>query len=81
MENEGHSGYTIDDTDQRTGIASFTPSMVSQHTPNIVLLMIGTNDIDTQYQLTGAPDRLASLVDSILAASDNLAFLWSWPRS
>ena len=59
--NEGHPGWTIA---QITGIA--TPSSALGGSPEIVLLHIGTNDLPNS--LSGASDRLAQLVDQILAA-------------
>jgi hypothetical protein len=59
--NEGHPGWTIA---QVAGIA--TPSSALQASPEIVLLHIGTNDLPNS--LSGASDRLAQLVDQILAA-------------
>src|SRR5271169_4535825 len=59
--NEGHPGWTVA---QITGIA--TPSSALKNSPEIVLLHIGTNDMPNS--LTGASDRLAQLVDQIVAA-------------
>jgi hypothetical protein len=62
--NEGHPGWTIA---QITGIA--TPSNALKDAPQIILLHIGTNDLPNS--LTGASDRLAQLVDQIVAALPN----------
>jgi lysophospholipase L1-like esterase len=35
--------------------------------PNVVLIMIGTNDVDIQLDLNAAPNRLKTLVDTIYA--------------
>jgi len=59
--NEGHPGWTIA---QVTAIA--TPSSALKDAPEIVLLHIGTNDLPNS--LTGASDRLAQLIDQIVAA-------------
>jgi len=60
---EGHRGFTID---------QMVPFVASdaQYAPNIILLHIGTNDT---YMTNpgGAPARLQSLVDMILAAYPN----------
>jgi len=58
--NEGHPGWTIA---QITGIANASSAL--KDAPGIVLLHIGTNDLPKS--LTGASDRLAQLVDQILA--------------
>jgi GDSL-like Lipase/Acylhydrolase family len=61
MNNEGHPGWTIA---QITNIANASSAL--NDAPAIVLLHIGTNDLPNS--LTGASDRLAQLVDQILAA-------------
>jgi GDSL-like lipase/acylhydrolase family protein len=67
---EGYSGYNIDTTPLRTGISPFFPAAITTYKPHIVLLMIGTNDVDTGE--TTIPTRLGTLMDSILAADPNL---------
>ncbi len=74
---EGHSGWTIADKpapgprdglqDQMVGWLTNKPANM----PHIVTLMIGTNDIDTNYDLPNAPKRLATLVDTITGAAPN----------
>lgn len=78
---EGHPGFTIDDGGGRSGIHSLTaPAMMKFH-PNIVTLMIGTNDIDAQLDLADAPRRLGggpndagmpSLIDTIFNIDPNV---------
>jgi lysophospholipase L1-like esterase len=60
---EGHSGYTID---------MMQPFVAQdmQYNPNIILLHIGTNDTYMSNP-AGAPMRLQTLVDMILAAYPN----------
>jgi lysophospholipase L1-like esterase len=58
---EGHSGRTI------SFIAGRIPDPALTDGPHIVLLMIGTNDM--YMQPTGAPERLADLLDDILEAA------------
>ncbi|MFG2574105.1 ricin-type beta-trefoil lectin domain protein [Streptomyces sp. NPDC048481] len=58
-DNEGHSGWRIDQID---GIAD---SVLARHRPNVVTLEIGTNDLNGNYQVSTAPDRLRSLIDRI----------------
>jgi lysophospholipase L1-like esterase len=71
--NEGHSGYTIDTGGGRMGLLPVVQSGVVQtYRPNIVTLMIGTNDVDIQLDLPNAPARLATLVDTILSIDSNL---------
>jgi hypothetical protein len=60
---EGHSGYTID---------QMKPFVMSdmQYNPNIILLHIGTNDTYGSSP-SGAPMRLANLVDMLLSTYPN----------
>lgn len=71
--NEGHPGYTIDDSPAvgRTGIEPLVPASLAKNEPNIVTLMIGTNDVDTNDDLANAPHRLGTLIDTITSVSPN----------
>jgi hypothetical protein len=70
---EGHDGWTIDpgySTYGAGGISSLIPSPAFSTIPNIVLLMIGTND--TNFMDTnGMSTRLSSLLDKIVQAAPN----------
>ena len=57
---EGHFGWTISQVD------GLIPDPALNPAPHIVLLHLGTNDIN-QNMLSGAPERLGSLVDQIIA--------------
>jgi lysophospholipase L1-like esterase len=59
-QNEGHSGWTINQ------VAGLIPSPALDGHPDIILLLIGTNDT---YMANpgGAPQRLATLLDTILS--------------
>lgn len=58
-DNEGHSGWRIDQ------IAGIADSALAAYRPNVVTLEIGTNDLNGNYQVSTATDRLKSLVDQI----------------
>jgi lysophospholipase L1-like esterase len=62
---EGYSGYTIDTGGGRTGISTLVDAGISASVPHIVLLMIGTNDVNISLDLTNAPTRLGALLDRI----------------
>jgi lysophospholipase L1-like esterase len=62
---EGYSGYTIDTGGGRTGISTLVDAGISANLPHIVLLMIGTNDVNISLDLTNAPTRLGALLDRI----------------
>lgn len=62
MEHEGVPGDTIEK------IAARLDAAVPMFRPNVVMLMAGTNDMN-QGLTSGAPQRLAALVDQILADS------------
>lgn len=57
-DNEGHPGFTI------TEIAAEAPQDFSK-TPNVVLLMAGTNDVIQDLDLSNAPARLGTLIDAL----------------
>jgi lysophospholipase L1-like esterase len=72
---EGHSGYTIDPGAGRSGISPLTPTSLTTNTPHIVLLMIGTNDIDLQNDVANAPMRLGTLLDTIFTTAPDVTVL------
>ncbi|WP_442788580.1 GDSL-type esterase/lipase family protein [Dactylosporangium sp. NBC_01737] len=61
-DNEGHSGWRIDQ------IAANIDGWLATYQPDVVLLHIGTNDMNQNYQVGTAPQRLGGLIDQILAA-------------
>lgn len=56
---EGHSGWRIDQ------IRGQIDGWSNSYKPELVLLHIGTNDINQNYNLSGAPGRLQDLVNRI----------------
>lgn len=62
QDHEGHSGFRIDE------IAASVAGWMDTYRPDIVLLMIGTNDVVQGYRLDTAPLRLGALIDDIAAA-------------
>ncbi len=64
-DHEGHPGWRIDQID-----ANIT-RWLQTYTPRTVLLHIGTNDILQNYNVSGAPQRLSTLIDHITAAAPN----------
>jgi lysophospholipase L1-like esterase len=63
---EGHGGYTIAGGGQGAIAGSITDTAISMYHPNIVLLMIGTNDINGNINVSTAPTRLGQLIDEIV---------------
>ncbi|MFJ6147938.1 FG-GAP-like repeat-containing protein [Streptomyces anulatus] len=63
LDHEGHSGWLIE------GLSANIDSWMDQAKPNVVLLHIGTNDMDRDHQVATAPARLAGLIDQMIAAS------------
>lgn len=59
--NEGHPGYRIDQ------ISALTDASLATYKPNVITLMIGTNDLIQDYEESTAPARLSSLIDQIVA--------------
>ena len=68
-DNEGHSGWVID---QLTGLVK---TSLPSYRPNVVTLHIGTNDMNNNVAVIGAPVRLAGLIDQILAAAPDTTVL------
>ncbi len=63
---EGHSGYVITSgTSGRSGLTDNITAWLGTTNPDIILLMIGTNDVNLNYQLATAPDRLSNLISMI----------------
>ena len=60
-QHEGHSGWRIDE------IAGSASTWLKTHDPDVVLLLIGTNDVVQDHALRTAPERLRDLVDQIVA--------------
>lgn len=60
---EGHSGWII------SQIHKPMEDWLDRFQPQIVLLMIGTNDVNRRIDLDQAPDRLAALIDKITERS------------
>ncbi|GAB3834974.1 RICIN domain-containing protein [Dactylosporangium cerinum] len=62
-DHEGHPGWRIDQID-----ANIT-GWLGSTTPRTVLLHIGTNDVLQNFNVSGAPARLSTLIDHITAAA------------
>jgi lysophospholipase L1-like esterase len=65
---EGHPGYTIDGS---MGIQPLVVATLQANEPSIVLLMIGTNDVNGWVDLADAPTRLGGLLDLIIDTVPN----------
>ena len=76
-QHQGHPGARISDLDREA------PPEVTVHRPNVVLLLIGTNDMVVNDTVNDppseAPQRLGKLVDKIIAASPGAAVLVASP--
>jgi lysophospholipase L1-like esterase len=68
---EGHSGWTIADGGGRDGLQDEVAGWLKATPPDIVTLMIGTNDIGTNNDLPNAPQRLGVLLDTIVQSTPN----------
>jgi hypothetical protein len=62
---EGHGGWKI------SQIAGVIDAAISSSKPHIVLLKIGTNDINGNDNIANAPSRLANLIDQICKDAPN----------
>jgi lysophospholipase L1-like esterase len=70
-EHEGHVGWTIDQ------LAVHAGEWVRASRPDVVLLMIGTNDVAVGARLESAPARLAQMVRDIHVAAPAARILLS----
>ncbi|MFB7495940.1 SGNH/GDSL hydrolase family protein [Streptomyces sp. NPDC056161] len=61
-DHEGHSGWRIDQLDANID------TWLAQSDPRTVLLLIGTNDLNQNYDIANAPGRLSGLIDHIRTA-------------
>ena len=68
---EGYSGYTIDTetNPMDNGIQPLVNAAINMFHPHIILMMIGTNDINQNIDVANAPTRLAALIDQITTAA------------
>ncbi len=82
---EGHSGWTIDPEGSRSGISSLlkndggAQSVMTRFTPQIVLLMIGTNDAIDNYAMSSATTRLGTLIDTIYSQLPDVLIIVAQP--
>jgi lysophospholipase L1-like esterase len=58
-DHEGHSGWRIDE------VGASVEGWIRTYRPEVVLLLLGTNDVLQDLDLATAPARLAALVDRI----------------
>ena len=68
-DNEGRYGFEIN------ALAAIATTELSRYKPNLVTLDVGINDLGSNDDVAGAPDRLASLIDQILAAEPDATVL------
>jgi len=64
---EGHSGYVIAGGGGNTGLDEYLASWIGSgaESPDKILLMIGSNDINRGYEMPTAPTRLSDLITHI----------------
>ncbi|MFJ4790018.1 SGNH/GDSL hydrolase family protein [Streptomyces sp. NPDC088794] len=60
-DHEGHPGWRIDQLDANIG------TWLGQSDPRTIMLLIGTNDLNQNYDIANAPTRLSGLIDHIRA--------------
>ncbi len=66
---EGYPGARIDE------VAGIAKCAVPYYRPNLVMLLVGTNDVQQNHDLANAPARLGALIDQVLADSPNATVL------
>jgi lysophospholipase L1-like esterase len=60
-DNEGHSGWRIEQ------LTASIDGWIAASQPDVILLHIGTNDMNQNFDIAGAPARLGTLLDRIHA--------------
>ena len=65
-DHEGHSGWRIDQLDANI------VGWLQAYTPRTILLHIGTNDVNQNYDVANAPARLSALIDKIRATAPDV---------
>ncbi|MEU7134733.1 FG-GAP-like repeat-containing protein [Streptomyces sp. NPDC046261] len=70
-DHEGHSGWQIGDLSENV------ERWLAAAGPNVVLLNIGTNDMDRNTDVDAAPARLGALIDRITTAAPHMTVLVS----
>src|SRR3954464_6255473 len=65
-DHEGHSGWRIDQIDANI------VGWLQTYTPRTIMLHIGTNDINQNFDVEHAPARLSALIDKIRATAPNV---------
>ena len=69
---EGHGGYVIEaGTSGREGIRDNITTYLGATDPDLILLMIGTNDVHISYELDTAMERLGDLLTDIATLEPN----------
>ncbi|MEH6373453.1 FG-GAP-like repeat-containing protein [Streptomyces sp. KLMMK] len=71
LDHEGHWGWRIE------GLSNNIDRWLPAAQPNVVLLHIGTNDLNDNYQVDTAPRRLGALIDKITSAAPGMTVLVS----
>ena len=69
--NEGYIGFTIYPLGGRSGISDQIDDALAAVTPNIILLTIGTNDIDLNLDVANAPKRLGMSLEKLTGLAPN----------
>jgi len=74
LEHDGRGGYRIDQINEHA------PALIAACAPEILLLMIGSNDIDQNYDLAVAPRRFETLCATIIKnAPDSYLYIATIP--
>lgn len=80
----GYSGYAIKEYSGRSGILETIKNgnYLSEHSPDIVILQIGTNDVIDNHEIDSAGERLEVLADYILSniSSESALFITTIPN-
>jgi acyl-CoA thioesterase-1 len=68
-QSEGHPGWRIDE------IADIVANRIIVYAPDVVLVLLGTNDMAQGHDVEHAPARLAALIDTIVTTQPGIRVL------
>lgn len=79
-DHEGYSGFMINGGPEPS-IGEFMPDRLRTYKPDVLTIMIGTNDILGGYEIDNAPERLEAMLDKAftLMPEDGTVFLATIP--
>jgi lysophospholipase L1-like esterase len=76
---EGVAGLFTEPNGGRPGLTTLLPTVVTRNSPHIVVLTIGSEDLNASYSLSGIGARVKALVEKIIEAAPNAQVIVTTP--